>query len=246
MNDNELPTTRAEAIKLGLKYYHTGKPCKRGHFTARHVDHRACRECAREKELLASRKKRSDPEYRAKERKKNAEYAARKRAEDPEWVKRKNAANRKTMQRRRDEDPEYIERTNAFRRWLNETSEEYRINSRATQKRWLEENKERVRAYFANRRAREKGAAGEFTDADIIKINESQGFSCTYCGASTQKTYHVDHIIPLVKGGSNWPCNLQILCPKCNVRKKDKNHEEFLEMIAANDNFILSRTEAAQ
>lgn len=243
MNDNELPKSRAEAISLGLKFYFTGNPCKRGHYTKRNVDHRGCRECAKENELLASRKKRSDPSYRAKERKKNAEYAARKRAEDPEWVKKKNEANRKVMQKRRDEDPEYVERTNAFRRWLNENDAGYRDRSREYLRAWLSENKDKVRVYFGNRRAREKGADGVYTEEDIVEINQSQNFSCTYCGASTKEEYHVDHIEPLSRGGSNWPRNLQILCPSCNMSKNAKNHCEFLEMLAANDNFILSMSE---
>lgn len=244
-NDNYLPKTRSEAISLGLKYYRTGKPCKRGHVTTRNVDHRACRECAREKELLASRKKRSDPEYRAKERKRNAAYAARKRAEDPEWVKQKNASNRAVMQRRRDNDPEYVERTNALRRWLNENDEQYRERQRKYLKQWTSENKDKIRVYFGNRRARERGAEGSYTHEDISRINTSQDFKCTYCCAPTNEDYHVDHIVPLSRGGSNWPSNLQMLCPTCNMRKNAKDHFEFLAMLAANDNFKLSLVETS-
>ena len=37
--------SRAEAIKLGLTHYFTGKPCKHGHFSKRNIKFRYCTEC---------------------------------------------------------------------------------------------------------------------------------------------------------------------------------------------------------
>lgn len=36
---------------------------------------------------------------------------------------------------------------------------------------------------------------------------------------STDRTEHFDHIVPLGKWGINDPCNLQLLCESCNLRK---------------------------
>jgi hypothetical protein len=38
-------------------------------------------------------------------------------------------------------------------------------------------------AYQSARRARENGAAGKYTDADILEVWKAQNFRCFYCGA---------------------------------------------------------------
>lgn len=41
--------------------------------------------------------------------------------------------------------------------------------------------------------------------------------------------YHVDHIVPLIAGGSNDRSNLQILCQPCNNSKSSKDQIEFMQ-----------------
>jgi 5-methylcytosine-specific restriction endonuclease McrA len=44
---------------------------------------------------------------------------------------------------------------------------------------------------------------------------------CVVCGSNDN--LHMDHIVPLAKGGSATnPKNLQVLCEKHNLQKKDK------------------------
>lgn len=33
---------------------------------------------------------------------------------------------------------------------------------------------------------------------------------------------HIDHIVPISKGGNSEPSNLQVLCRTCNLSKQDK------------------------
>jgi hypothetical protein len=50
--------TRAEAVKLGLSHYCTGKPCVNGHIDIRRVKDRVCTACDR---LHKARKAKADP-----------------------------------------------------------------------------------------------------------------------------------------------------------------------------------------
>ncbi len=46
---------------------------------------------------------------------------------------------------------------------------------------------------------------------------------CQYCG--TDQNLHVDHKIPMARGGKAVMSNLQALCDRCNLRKGKKIYE---------------------
>ena len=49
------------------------------------------------------------------------------------------------------------------------------------------------------------------------------GIVCKRCGREFPiDIMQVDHIIPVSKGGTDRPTNLQLLCPTCNLRKGAK------------------------
>ena len=56
---------------------------------------------------------------------------------------------------------------------------------------------------------------------DILKRD---GYRCHICGATQADgvKLHVDHIIPVSKGGRTEPSNLQTLCERCNLGKSNK------------------------
>ena len=52
------------------------------------------------------------------------------------------------------------------------------------------------------------------------KVFQRDGYRCRECGATNKETtLHIDHIIPVSKGGTNTEDNLQTLCEACNLAK---------------------------
>jgi len=83
-------------------------------------------------------------------------------------------------------------------------------------------NQKKYFANAANRRARKKRAGGKYTEQDIKAQYKRQHGKCYWCDCEVGDKYHVDHVIPLARGGSNDPSNLVIACPACNMNKKTK------------------------
>lgn len=50
-----------------------------------------------------------------------------------------------------------------------------------------------------------------------VEIITRDGGHCQHCGTTEDLT--IDHIIPIFKGGTNDPANLQTLCRSCNSKK---------------------------
>ncbi len=88
---------------------------------------------------------------------------------------------------------------------------------------------EQRRAIEANRRARKQAANGTHTPEDIADLFRLQRGKCACCRASIKRGYHVDHIEPLARGGSNDRANLQLLCPTSNTRKSAKHPIDFMQ-----------------
>lgn len=88
---------------------------------------------------------------------------------------------------------------------------------------WRSENKAQMRAHNANRRARVRKAQGTHSASDVQVILKGQRWKCAVCKADLKRGYEVDHVQPIALGGSNWPENLQCLCPPCNRRKHAKD-----------------------
>jgi 5-methylcytosine-specific restriction endonuclease McrA len=84
-----------------------------------------------------------------------------------------------------------------------------------------EQYKRLTKVSNARRRARLNEAEGSHSAADVQAKLEGQHRRCWHCSKKL-KNYHVDHLIPLSRGGSNGPENIVIACPKCNLRKHNK------------------------
>lgn len=84
-------------------------------------------------------------------------------------------------------------------------------------KEWKNANPEKVRKVCHQRRAWKYGAAGTASDVQIEARVAVFGGMCAYCA---RKPYeHLDHVVALSRGGTNWPANLRPACAECNLAK---------------------------
>jgi 5-methylcytosine-specific restriction endonuclease McrA len=103
---------------------------------------------------------------------------------------------------------------------------EYYANptNRKRSKKWRKANREKCRQYRHTRRATE----GSYTTIDIVATIECQDGICFYCDDNIRGRHStVDHFIPIVKGGTNWPRNIRIACMSCNQSKNAKMPWDF-------------------
>jgi len=100
-------------------------------------------------------------------------------------------------------------------------------NARTRQ--YRKDHPERVRAQATNKnRKRKLGVQGAHTEAEIKLLFRSQKGLCWWCGKAVDPTaYHVDHRVPLTRGGTDYAENLCITCPACNMSKHNKLPHEW-------------------
>jgi 5-methylcytosine-specific restriction endonuclease McrA len=113
-----------------------------------------------------------------------------------------------------------------MRKWRERNPELARERNRESLRKWREENREAYRIHCRKRRKLEHEAEGKHTAKDIKALYLKQRGICL-CGDDLGTTYHVDHKTPLVRGGIDWPKNIQLLCPPCNHSKRDKTMQEW-------------------
>ncbi len=103
---------------------------------------------------------------------------------------------------------------------------------------YLERQRERQRGTNPERRVRNRqrrarvdGAEGSYTQEYIEHLMVHQHGICAapFCAESIEDSYHVDHIVAVNKGGTNWPNNLQLLCPSCNCSKGAKEYGTWVQ-----------------
>ena len=97
---------------------------------------------------------------------------------------------------------------------------------RARVRQWSVENPDKEREKAARRRMRGGGAT---FDASIRqRLFESQNGLCFYTNAILDiATAHVDHKVPISRGGTNDYSNLVLCTPEANLLKHNKTAEEF-------------------
>lgn len=200
----DLPKSRGEAKASGSVSYFTGKSCKNGHVDERFTINGGCRSCQEERRQIAKfedieRWKASQRDYRERNKEKERDRQRKWAAENREKVNLRAAR--------------YYER--------------HTEKCRERVSMWRERNPFLTRAQKTRRKDRLK-SGGRHTASDLQDLFRLQRGKCAACRVKLSD-YHVDHVIPLAKGGTNDRRNLQLLCPPCNRHKAAKDPIDFMQ-----------------
>lgn len=164
-----------------------------------------CKKCSDEGKRLFRKTpqgRRETAEYQKKWRERNPDYQKYWLAQNPDYHRKWHEKNPGKAY-------------SGYKRWLNEIlTPEERLNHN--------------KAHAHRRRAKKLDAGGKFTRHDVKRILEAQKHRCWWCSCRLDK-HHMDHRIPLSRGGANDPSNLVASCPPCNQRKSSKMPWELLD-----------------
>ena len=155
-----------------------------------------------------------------------------------DYHKRNKEKCQERLQNWRKNNPEKFKEQN--KKWReNNPDKEF-----AKQKRYRESHKEQLyikgKKYRANNKeyfyekarirkeAQKEASDGTVTNAFKQLLYKQQDKKCAYCGCDLEKTgKHLDHIVPISKGGKHTASNVHWVCPTCNMSKSDRLESEW-------------------
>lgn len=93
------------------------------------------------------------------------------------------------------------------------------------------------RASNSKRRAQKRAAICNVSSEEIRMLKEEYNYCCAYCSSQTNENnpLHIDHMIPLSKGGQHIIENLLPACRDCNLKKFNMGWDEWCKKIGYDD-----------
>lgn len=95
-------------------------------------------------------------------------------------------------------------------------------------KKALRKLRKKEKRLIGNHRKRAKHYGVYYEPVNKLKVFKRDKWKCKRCGVKVQNkvihqpnTAHLDHIVPISKGGPHTYTNVQTLCRECNMRKGD-------------------------
>lgn len=189
-------------------------------------------------EELKERKRASDALYRERNREKAAAW----RAANRDSIREKQAEYRKLNQKKIQaqtaawckENPErvaeYAKRHYEANREKILTAKRAKRADGAYYATYRLKNRSTVRRNQQNYRARRKNAPGKLSKDIVDRLMVLQRARCAACRSNLKKTgHHLDHLVPLARGGTNEDSNVQLLCPRCNCAKRHADPIEWAQ-----------------
>lgn len=194
---------------------------------------RVCKRCRSIANSEFVRRKSSDPEWAAKRRQQSLENTRKRNAENPEKHEQSKAHKRKQHKLKRARTSDFNEKRRAKRnlkrenevrsiRRANDPEYRERTNKDTRERRAANPDYWRLKSRIYSAKRRSQMGTEHYTQADIKLQYSSQKGKCWHCGKACNGTYHIDHLIPLSRGGTDKASNIVISCPTCNERKHDK------------------------
>lgn len=87
---------------------------------------------------------------------------------------------------------------------------------------WRKANRDKGLAQQARRRAR-KASVPTGPKPTLKELLEMQNGKCAYCETKTPSIWHIDHVIPISRGGPDTADNVVAACASCNTSKGSKD-----------------------
>lgn len=215
--------TRKEAKALGLKFYFTGKSCKRGHVSKRRTCDGCCVKCRQTEEYKAADALRCKAWREKNPEKKKASRQAwaaanpeKKKASDDAWYARNVESEKQRHRTRYESDKE---------KWNSDVSKWAKSNPekrKAICSAWARNNKPSVAAANTRYRSAKLQATPAWANHDLIRAVYEESDRLT---RMTGVRHHVDHIVPLKSAyvcGLHWEGNLQVLTQSENDSKGNR------------------------
>jgi 5-methylcytosine-specific restriction endonuclease McrA len=164
----------------------------------------------------AEHKKSYAKQYYAENRDERIAYTKQWKSENKEWVRERRAAYRALEENK-------LKEKQAYDKWRAANIDKDKAKTKA----YRDGNVERILARNQNRRALLSG--GKLSLGIASALLARQKSKCACCRVDLKKVgHHLDHIVPLSKGGVNEDSNIQLLCPTCNLSKGAKCPIEFM------------------
>lgn len=211
------PSSQKLAKAQGVRFYFTGRPCKRGHIEPRYASGGACVECANLRAGIRYKENRDTILSAARAQYKGApavkiRRVTQRRAADPEKAKREKRAEYRRHK------PSYIKRA---AKWAKTNPDKMRI----FRLHWVKNNPDAAYQVCVDRRFRLNQRSPEWlTESDRELIRDVYA-EARQVSKDTGVPHQVDHIIPIrgkLVSGLHVPGNLQVLTAFSNQSKGNR------------------------
>lgn len=198
--------TRKKAEELGIRFFFTGKPCRNhGNYWLRGVNRGKCwcPDCKKDRRESGYRNITEEKKEMARQRARSYwtsdEYKAKRKEREQvliNWgLKKKRVLKENQIQRSRERQREWISKN-------REIHDKAQINSKVKRK-------------YPDAMPKEELELNEFILIECIKLKRLRK-------EITGHDWHIDHMIPLSKGGKHSWDNLQVIPWLINIMKKNR------------------------